>query len=169
MVFTYSVFRVQPYSVSDARYMLIAAVLSKDPVIYIDDRWLYDLEEEIEPIQEKDISEFKPKIITEGEDLTIIGTSFSTKLALDSAIELRKKNINAEVVDVRTLNPFDPTSLIESVNKTRRLVVIDGGWKNSGFSAEIVASVVESSRLDKLLNLPLRITLANSPHQPLNH
>ena len=79
------------YSVSDARDMLIAAVLSKDPVTYIDDRWLYDLEEEIEPIQEKDITEFKPKIITEGEDLTIIGTSFSTKLALDSAIELRKK------------------------------------------------------------------------------
>ena len=53
--------------------------------------------------------------------------------------------------------------MIESVNKTRRLVVIDGGWKNSGFSAERSASVVESSRLDKLLNLPLRITLANSP------
>ena len=49
------------------------------------------------------------------------------------------------------------------MNKTRRLVVIDGGWKNSGFSAEIVASVIESSKLDKLLNPPLRITLANSP------
>ena len=152
-----------PSTVSDARDMLIAAVLSKDPVIYFDDRWLYDLEDELEPIVEKDISDFKPKILRDGKDLTIIGTSFSTKLALDSAEILEKQGISAEVADVRTLSPFDYRTLVESVDKTKRFIVIDGGWKNSGFSAEIISSIIENIKISKLKASPRRITLPDSP------
>lgn len=154
---------LMPSTVSDARDMLIAAVLSKDPVIYFDDRWLYDLEDELEPIVEKDISDFKPKILRDGKDLTIIGTSFSTKLALDSAEILEKQGISAEVADVRTLNPFDNRTLVESVDKTKRFIVIDGGWKNSGFSAEIISSIIENIKISQLKASPRRITLADSP------
>ncbi len=154
---------LMPYSVADARDMLIAAALSKDPVMYIDDRWLYDTKDELDPISEKSISEFKPKIIKYGEDLTIIGSSFSTKLALGASLELEKERISVEVIDIRTLNPFDSKLLIESVKKTKRFAVIDGGWKNSGFSAEVTSSIVESMEPNQLLSKPLRITLANSP------
>ena len=154
---------LMPSTVSDARDMLIAAVLSKDPVIYFDDRWLYDLEDELEPIVEKDISDFKPKILRDGKDLTIIGTSFSTKLALDSAEILEKQGISAEVADVRTLSPFDYRTLVESVDKTKRFIVIDGGWKNSGFSAEIISSIIENIKISKLKASPRRITLPDSP------
>ena len=126
---------LMPSTVSDARDMLISATLSKDPVIYIDDRWLYDIEDNLEPIVEKKISEFTPQVLAKGEDITIVGSSFSTKLALDVREELSKINIQAEVLDVRTLNPFDPDNIIKSVSKTKRLVALDGGWSNSGFSA----------------------------------
>jgi len=153
---------LMPASVVDARDMLITAVLCKDPVVYLDDRWLYDLEDELDPIQEKSIDDFSPKVIQEGKDLTIIGSSFSTKLALDTSKELIKEGINSEVIDLRTLNPFNPSAIIDSVLKTRRLVVVDGSWKNSGFSAEVISSVTEAITPDTLLMKPLRITLANS-------
>jgi pyruvate dehydrogenase E1 component beta subunit len=153
---------LMPASVVDARDMLITAVLCKDPVVYLDDRWLYDLEDELDPIQEKFIDDFPPKVIQEGKDLTIVGSSFSTELALETSKELLVEGINAEAIDLRTLNPFNPSAIIDSVLKTRRLVVVDGSWKNSGFSAEVISSVTEAITPDTLLMKPLRITLANS-------
>ena len=153
---------LMPASVVDARDMLITAVLCKDPVVYLDDRWLYDLEDELDPIQEKSIDDFPPKVIQEGKDLTIVGSSFSTELALETSKELLVEGINAEAIDLRTLNPFNPSAIIDSVLKTRRLVVVDGSWKNSGFSAEVISSVTEAITPDTLLMKPLRITLANS-------
>lgn len=154
---------LMPSTVSDARDMLIASVLSKDPVIYIDDRWLYDQEDELDPIKENDISEFTPNILKQGNELTLIGTSYSTKLALDTAYELEKQGKNIEVIDVRTINPFDSSALVNSVNKTKRFAVIDGGWKNSGFSAEVVSSIIENIKIEQISQSPLRITLPDSP------
>ena len=154
---------LMPYSVSDARDMLIASVLCPDPVIYIDDRWLYEQEDEIEPIQEKNISEFGPIVVNSGKDLTIVATSFSTKLATDASKILLDEGLSIEVVDIRTLNPFDPSVLINSVMKTGRLLVLDGGWKNSGFSAEVISSVMENIEISNLISNPQRITIANSP------
>ena len=154
---------VMPSSVSDARDMLIASVLCKDPVVYIDDRWLYEQEDEIEPIQEKNISEFGPMVINSGKDLTIAATSFSTKLATDASRILLDKGLSIEVVDIRTLNPFDPSVLINSVMKTGRLLVLDGGWKNSGFSAEVISSVMENIEISDLISNPQRMTIADSP------
>tara|TARA_B100000575_G_C23101692_1_gene635626 strand:- start:62 stop:1039 length:978 start_codon:yes stop_codon:yes gene_type:complete len=151
---------LMPSTVKDARDMLISAVLCKDPVVYIDDRWLYDQVDDLMPIEEKDINEFKPSVIHHGSDITLVGSSYSTKKALEVSEELLKVGISAEVVDIRALNPFEPSEIIESVRKTRRLVTIDGSWKNSGFSAEILASVYESLSTE-LLSKPLRITLAD--------
>jgi pyruvate dehydrogenase E1 component beta subunit len=154
---------VMPYSVQDARDMFIASVLCADPVVFIDDRWLYDNEAEIDPIRERKLSEFLPKIIKLGSDITIAASSYSTKLALDSANCLQNFDIDAEVIDIRSLNPFNPDKLVNSVLKTKRLFVIDGGWKNSGFSAELISSVVENIPTNTMVSNPMRITLANSP------
>ncbi len=154
---------LMPYSVSDARDMLIAATLSRDPVIFIDDRWLYEQEDTLDPIEEKSLDSFTPKIIKSGQDLTIVGTSYSTKLALDASKELQKDDIDAEVIDTRTLNPLRVDQLVESVKKTSNLIVVDGGWKNCGFSSEIIASVMENLPPNTLDSSPLRITLPDAP------
>ncbi len=151
---------LMPATVTDARDMFISAVLCKDPVVFIDDRWLYDQIDVLGPIEEKNIDEFKPKVMRYGSDVTIASTSFSTKLALEVSEKLTEENIEAEVIDIRTLNPFSPETLVESVEKTGRLVAIDGSWKNSGFSSEIISSVYESVPIEKLLSKPIRITLA---------
>lgn len=134
---------VMPYSVEDARDMLIASVLDPSPVIYIDDRWLYDQTKELGEIKEKKLSEFAPQIIKSGSQITIAATSYSSLLAKESSLELEKMNISSEVIDIRTLNPFNPSLVIESVKKTGNLVVVDGSWKNSGFAAEVISSVTE--------------------------
>ena len=154
---------LMPSTVSDARDMLISAVLCNDPVMYIDDRWLYNQEDEIGPIKERDISEFTPSVLKEGKDITLIGSSYSTKLALEVSDALAKEGLLAEVVDIRTLNPFNPDTLVKSVNKTKKFAVIDGSWRNSGFSAEIIASIVENINVRELESAPLRIALADSP------
>ena len=154
---------VMPYSVSDARDLLISSALSKDPVIFLDDRWLYENEAEIPPIKEININKIKPKKLKSGKDLTIVGSSFSTHLALEASKILSKQEIKSDVIDVRVLNPFKPKIIIESVNKTGRLVVIDGGWENCGFSSEILSSVLQKINLSKLKINPIKITIANSP------
>ncbi len=154
---------VMPYSVQDARDLFIASVLSKDPVVYIDDRWLYENQDSIELRDAKDLNSFEPKIIKSGTDLTIIGTSYSVDLALQVEKFLKKDDINAEVIDIRVINPLKIERILESVKKTKKLCVIDGGWKNSGFSAEIVARIVENIDPLHLKSKPLRITLKDSP------
>ena len=79
---------VMPYSVQDARDLLISSVLCPDPVIYIDDRWLYEQTSFIKPIEEKKIDQIEPKIILEGNDLTLVGSSYSTHLAKEAAKNL---------------------------------------------------------------------------------
>lgn len=154
---------VMPSTVQDARDMLISSVLSKDPVIYIDDRWLYELEDELDPVIEKKLNSFKPILREEGKDLTIVASSYSSFLAKNVSKTLLKEGISSDVIDVRVLNPFEPALLIQSVKKTNKLVVIDGGWKNSGFASEIITSVLEGIEPRALKKSPLRITLPNSP------
>lgn len=154
---------VMPYSVSDARDLLIASVLSGDPVVYIDDRWLYANEEDLEPIKELDLKTQGPKIIKTGKDLTLASAGYSTHLALEASKILGKQGIEAEVIDIRVLNPISPKIIIESVVKTGRLVVVDGGWSPAGFAGEIIAAVTESINPKLLKSSPRRVTLPFAP------
>ena len=154
---------VMPSSVEDARDILIASVLSKDPVIYIDDRWLYDQEEEVSPIEEKNIDQFQPICIKDGGDLTIVGSSYSTFLAKQVSSKLAEINIDAEIIDLRCINPLNTQLIEKSVKKTGRLIVIDGGWKSCGLGSEILASVIENINPDFFKSKPKRITLPDSP------
>jgi len=71
--------------------------------------------------------------------------------------------VSAEVVDLRVLNPFDPTPVVESVRKTGRMLAVDGSWRTCGMSAEIIASVVEHLAPGELRAAPRRITLPDAP------
>ena len=154
---------VMPYSVSDARDLLIASVLSGDPVIYIDDRWLYTNEEVLQPVVELDLKTQGPKVIRVGSDLTLVAAGYSTHLALEATKILSSQGINAEVVDVRVLSPLSPELILNSVTKTGRLVVVDGGWSPTGFAGEIIATVTESIDPKIIKSSPRRITLPFAP------
>ena len=154
---------VMPYSVSDARDLLIASVLCCDPVIYIDDRWLYSNEELLQPVVELDLKSQGPMVIKEGTDITFVAAGFSTQLALEASEKLESQNISAEVIDVRVLSPLSPTVILNSVRKTGRIIAIDGGWGPSGFSSEIIAVVTENIDPALLKSSPKRVTLPFAP------
>ncbi len=154
---------VMPSTVQDARDLLISSVLCPDPVIYIDDRWLYEQIDEIGPINENPLSLIGPKCLRQGDQITIIGSGFSTFLGIQACHELKKKGIRAELFDLRVLNPLDSQPLIESVIKTKRFLVIDSGWKSCGMASEIISSIVEKIPSNLLLSPPKRITLPSCP------
>lgn len=154
---------VMPATVADARDLLIASVLCPDPVIFIDDRWLYDLEDDLPPVIERSLALEGPLCLRAGDDLTIVASGFSTRLALQAAEILNLQGVFAEVIDLRVLNPFSPQSIVDSVSKTGRLLVLDGGWSPCGIASEVIASVVERVPPDALKKPPIRITLPFSP------
>ncbi len=154
---------VMPSTVKDARDLLIASVLCSDPVIYIDDRWLYDLEEELDDIEELNLENQGPVVSTSGSDLTIVGSSYASLLARDGAKILAKENIFAEVIDVRVLNPLKVDTIIKSVEKTKHLLVLDSGWLSGGFAGEIVSQVSEKLPVGILKKSPKRLALPDAP------
>lgn len=154
---------VMPASVADARDLLIASVLCADPVIFIDDRWLYDLEDDLPPVVERPLSLEGPRCIQQGVDITLVASSYSTRLALEASKLLKQHGISSELIDLRVINPLDPAIIIESVKKTGRLLVIDGGWSPCGMAGEVIASVIENVSPTALKKSPRRITLPFAP------
>ncbi len=154
---------VMPATALDARDLLIASVLCDDPVLYIDDRWCYEVEEPISAIDVTPLELQGPKVLRKGEDVTLVGSSFSTQLCLKAAGELLSHGISAEVIDLRVLNPIRYEVIRESVKKTGRLCVVDGSWRNCGMAGEIIAGVLESVHPSILLDSPRRITLPEAP------
>ena len=154
---------VMPSTVADARDLLIASVLCNDPVMFIDDRWLYDQEDDLPPIVEIDLATQRPIVSLRGSDITIVASGHSSLLAREAAQLLKSKGISVEVVDIRVLNPLHTEIIIESVKKTKNLLVVDSGWTSGGFSAEIIAKVVEQLPVDCLNNPPVRIALPDTP------
>jgi len=154
---------VMPATVADARDLLIASVLCPDPVIFIDDRWLYELEDDLPPVTELNLSMERPKCLVTGTDLTLVASGYSTQLALEATELLRTSGIFSEVIDLRVINPFHVDIVIHSVAKTGRLLVIDGGWGPCGMASEVIASVVEKLSLITLKSPPARITLPFAP------
>ena len=154
---------VMPYSVADARDLLIASVLSDHPVIFIDDRWLYDDVDEIGPIKELNLSNIEPMILSTGSDLTMVSSSYSSKVCLNALNTLEKDGISADLFDLRVISPLNIENIIKSVIKTGNLMVVDGGWAPCGLSSEVIASVVEKISPSDLKSNPRRITLPFAP------
>jgi pyruvate/2-oxoglutarate/acetoin dehydrogenase E1 component len=152
---------VMPSTVADARDLLIAAVMCDDPVLYIDDRWLYERSAILDRVVERPLRDEGPEVRRPGSDITLVGCGYSAFLCEQAAAQLRDAGVSAEVIDVRVLNPFDARIVIESVSRTRRLCAVDGGWRTAGFAAEVIARVAES--VPQPLSPPVRITLPDAP------
>jgi acetoin:2,6-dichlorophenolindophenol oxidoreductase subunit beta len=152
---------VMPSTPYDAKGLMAAAIQDENPVVFIDDRWLYRAEGHVPP-EFYTVPIGKGVIRKKGTDITIAAISYMAPEALEAAQELEQAGISAEVLDLRSAKPLDQELIIRSVSKTKRLVVADVGWKTGGLSAEIAAIVAEKIGTD--LREPIcRIALPDVP------
>lgn len=126
----------------DARGMLLSALKSPDPVVIFEYTYMLNLEKEI-PAGAVDIT--RAKVRREGKDISIITYGAGVYKALDAAAELAAAGIDAEVVDMRVLRPLDEATVIASVAKTHRALVVEEAWRSGGMAAEISARIMEKS------------------------
>lgn len=154
---------VMPATAEDARDLLIASTLCDDPVLYIDDRWLYDIHEELPPIQECDLATLGNLVRREGGDITLAAASYSYRQCDEAAEILAAEGIECELIDLRIVNPLDLDPVIKSVNKTGRLIAVDGGWQTCGLASEVIAGASVSVEPSTWRSRPQRITLPDAP------
>ncbi|HSB11177.1 MAG TPA: alpha-ketoacid dehydrogenase subunit beta [Blastocatellia bacterium] len=156
-----------PATVEDARAMLLAALEEPDPVFIFEHATLYPLEGEIdETAGPVDIS--KAAVRKPGSAVTLITYGGSLPKTLQAAQELLKEGIDPEVVDLRTLRPLDAATILSSVKKTHRAVVIDEAWRTGSFAAEISAQIMEGAFDD--LDAPVaRVCSAEVPMPYAKH
>lgn len=152
---------VMPATPYDAKGLLISAVRDPNPVIFIDDRWLYKQEGHV-PKEAYEVPIGKAEVMREGNDVTIAATSYMVLLAMQAAEELGRMGISAEVLNLRSLKPLDEDAILRSVRRTGRLVVADGGWRSFGAAAEIAARVAENAFEDLVAPIA-RVALPDTP------
>lgn len=152
---------VMPATAYDAKGLMIAAIKDNNPVMYIDDRWLYTEEGHV-PENIYTVPIGKGAILKKGKDVTIVGVSYMVRESRKAAQELKKRKIDAEVIDVRSVKPLDMPLILNSVKKTGRLVIADSGWLTAGISAEIAARVASDGF--RYLKAPImRVALPDTP------
>lgn len=135
---------VMPSTAYDAKGLLVAAIRDNNPVIYLTDRWLHGQSSVVPPgLYETPIG--VAEIRRPGNDLTIVASSYLSAEAERAAVALAEQGIDAEVLDLVTIKPLDDQTILASVRKTGRLLVVDGGWRSFGVSAEIAALAVEQA------------------------
>lgn len=152
---------VMPATPYDAKGLMISAVEDDNPVVYIDDRWLYAEEGDV-PEQPYTVPIGKANCLKAGKDVSIVAVSYMVKLAQEAAMILAGHGIDAEVIDVRSLSPFDEDTVFSSVKKTGKVVVCDSGWYTCGVAADIAARIAEKA-FDCLRAPILRVTLPDAP------
>jgi len=135
---------IQPSTPFDAKGLLKSAIRDDNPVVFIEHKLLYNTKGAV-PDQEYLVPIGKADIKRPGEDLTIVATSRMVILAMNVAEQLASEGIQAEVVDPRTLKPLDVETIVQSVMKTHRLLVVNEGVRTCGFAAEVMALVNEQA------------------------
>ncbi len=152
---------VMPSTPYDAKGLMVTAIKDDNPVIYMDDRWLYNLEGEV-PREIHSVPIGKGIIRREGKDVTLVSTSYMVFESMKASEELETEGVEVEIIDLRSLKPLDEALLFESVKKTGKLVIVDGGWKTCGMAAEI--SALASENVFDYLKKPItRVTLSDAP------
>lgn len=152
---------VMPSTPRDAKGMLIAAIRDENPVIFIEHRWLYDAEGEV-PEGANPLPLEGAHILHAGKDITVVATSWMNVEAVHAAKILAKRGVGVEVVDCRSIAPFDRDTVLSSVSKTGHCIVADNDWIHCGFSAEVAAQVYEG-RFGRLKSPVDRIGYAPTP------
>lgn len=153
---------IQPATPHDVKGMLLQAIEDPDPVMIFEHKLLYKLKGSV-PTGHYTLPIGQAEIKREGTDVTIVATSIMVHRSLAAAEELQKIGISVEVIDLRTIRPIDRKTVLESVQKTGRLVCVYEGVKTLGIGAEVSAIVAESSAFDFLDAPILRLGGSENP------
>jgi pyruvate dehydrogenase E1 component beta subunit len=152
---------ISPSNPYDAKGLLKAAIRDDDPVMFMESEVMYGEKGEV-PEEEYIIPIGRSDVKRQGTDVTIVSYNKMMKVALGAAAELEKENISAEVIDLRTIRPMDWMTILESVKKTNRLVIVEEQWPMCSVSSEI-AYRIQKEGFDYLDAPILRITSADAP------
>ena len=153
---------IAPYDAADAKGLLKAAIRSEDPVVFLENELLYGRSFEVPQVEDWVLPIGKARIMREGKDVTIVSYSIGVGISLEAADELAKEGIEAEVVDLRTLRPLDRKTVLKSLAKTNRIVVVEEGWPTCSIASEVAAFVMEEG-FDDLDAPVLRVTDEDVP------
>jgi pyruvate dehydrogenase E1 component beta subunit len=151
---------VAPATPYDAKGMLIAAIEDDNPVIFFEHRWLHSTFGPV-PAEPYTVPLGRAHVARDGTDATIVTSSYMFVESMRAAEALATQGISAEVVDLRTIRPLDRETIVSSVVRTGRVVVVDGGWKSFGVAAEVVATVTDGA-FASLTHAPKRITFPDA-------
>jgi len=135
---------VTPATIEDARGMLWTALQDPDPVLIFEHQALYNMEGEM-PDQAGPVDIVKAAVRRPGADVSLISYGGSLHKAMTAAEQLASQGISAEVVDLRVLRPLDTGTIVESVTRTHRAIIVDEGWRSGSISAEISARIMENA------------------------
>jgi len=153
---------IAPYSAADAKGLLKAAIRSEDPVVFLENELLYGQHFDVPEMDDYVLPIGKARIVRPGKDVTIVSYSIGVAVALEAAQELMGQGINAEVIDLRTLRPLDKATVLESLKRTNRMVVVEEGWPTCSISSEIIA-IAMTEGFDDLDAPVMRVTDADVP------
>jgi len=145
---------VAPSNATDASGLLQTAIRDNNPVLFLEHKLLYPQRFECEDALPQPIPFGAAKTVREGTDVTIVAWSFMTHLARQAAAALADGGIEAEIIDLLTLNPLDIDAVVESAKRTGRVIIVEEGPKTGGFAAEIAAQVFEHA--SDYLEKPIR-------------
>lgn len=152
---------LMPTTAHDAKGLLCAAIADNNPVVYIEHRWLHSITGEV-PAEHYTVPIGQARCARPGSDVTIAAVSYMVLEALRAAEELQAQGIHAEVLDLRSIQPWDQAAVLASVRKTGRLVVADTGTLAFGVGAEILSCVSEQA-FGALRAAPQRVALPDHP------
>ncbi|HEY5458415.1 MAG TPA: pyruvate dehydrogenase complex E1 component subunit beta [Sphingomicrobium sp.] len=153
---------IAPYSAADAKGLLKAAIRSEDPVVFLENELLYGQTFDVPDVDDYVLPIGKAKVVRPGKDVTLVTYSIGVGVALQAAEQLMHDGINAEVIDLRTLRPLDKQTVLTSLAKTNRLVVVEEGWPTCSIASEIMAICMEEG-FDDLDAPVLRVTNVDVP------
>ena len=153
---------VMPSNAYDAKGLLIQAIRDDDPVIFLEHKALYETQEEV-PDEPYTIPFGEAEFVTEGDDVTVVAFSAMVQRCKAAADELDKHGIEVELIDPRTTSPLDEEAILESVERTGRLVVVDEGSPRCGMAADIAALVASKG----FAHLKAPVALVTPPHTPV--
>ncbi len=154
-----------PATAFDAKGLLLESIFGEDPVIMVEHRSLYALKDRV-PRRPYRVRFGRAAVRRTGDDVTVVAVGAMVPFALRVADLLAEHKVRAEIIDLRTISPLDTEAVCRSVEKTRRLAVMDPAWRSVGIAAEVIACVAE--RMGRRLRAdPLRIAYPDS-HTPMS-
>ncbi|MCE9522249.1 MAG: pyruvate dehydrogenase complex E1 component subunit beta [Alphaproteobacteria bacterium] len=153
---------VAPYFAADAKGLLKAAIRDPNPVIFLENEIAYGRSFDVPKMDDFVLPIGKARVVREGSDVTLVSYSVTMGMVLQAADILAKDGISAEIIDLRSLRPLDTATVVASVKKTNRIVIVEEGWPICGISSEVAMQVTEQA-FDYLDAPPARVTGKDVP------